>query len=223
MASITHAMILDKGFANLLSVDGTDTTIVQAARVSYGQESKGPAQDRKLINYLMAHDHGSPFEHVTFRFHVKCPIFVARQWFRHRIGSFNEISGRYTEVKDEFYIPPTWRAQDTKNKQGSVAARLNNEVLTACLQSGCEESYARYQRMIQMGVAREMARMILPLNTYTEFHWAVNARSLMNFLRLRGDSHSQYEIREYAVHIQTIFKDKLPWTSEAFERKNATR
>lgn len=216
--------VLDKGFVNLLSCDGTDTTIVQAARVSYGAESKGAEQDKKLINYLMIHDHGSPFEQVNFRFHVKCPIFVARQWFRHRIGSFNEISGRYTEVKDEYYVPTDWRAQDTKNKQGSVKDdSLQSELLSQELKLICEESFNFYKRFLAKGVSREMARMVLPMNTYTEFHWSVNARSLMNFVKLRADEHAQLEIREYALSIQNTFEEKLPWTAEAFKRKNATR
>lgn len=211
--------VLDNGFVQLVDFMGGDQRAVDSARVSFGGVSKGEDRDRKLIEYLLAHEHISPFEHSVFQFHVKCPIFVARQWMRHRIASYNEISARYTEVKDEFYIPGTFRAQDTINKQGSVAgAKLDNARLLEIYTKSIKASYAAYDELLKAGVAREMARMALPVAQYTQFHWSVNARSLLNFLSLRLDSHAQYEIRQYAAAIQKIFQEKMPWTWEAFKK-----
>lgn len=211
--------VLDKGFVRL--VEGTkdgDMTVVRAARVSYGSGLKSTAEDRKLIKYLLEHEHGTPFEHNSFTFHVKCPIFVMRQWVRHRIGqSFNEVSGRYTEMKEEFYIPTKWRGQDTKNKQGSVDfTQLHDEYLSSVLESACEIAFRRYMEFIKMGVAREMARMVLPINLYTEFYWTVNARSLMAFIKLRSESHAQWEIQQYSSALAAIFAAVMPWTYDAF-------
>lgn len=208
--------VLDKGFIRLVEKMGTDSSIVEAARVSYAGISKGPEKDKKLLFYLMEHKHMSPFEQVTFKFHVKAPIFVARQWFRHRIGSFNEISARYTEVKDEFYSPGIFRAQDTKNKQGSVPAQLNHLSCKMILDAANVDSYLRYKYLLEAGVAREMARMVLPVNMYTEWYWVVNVRSLLNFINLRADVHAQEEIRQYADILGKILKDECPWTFEAF-------
>lgn len=211
--------VLDKGFVRLVDFMGGDQGVVDAARVSYGGKSKGPEADRKLIAYLMKHKHESPFEHSVFKFHVKTPIFVMRQWIRHRIASYNEISARYTEVKDEFYVPAKWRAQDVKNKQGSVAApSLDHAALTAAFQGQIDASLACYKDMLSAGVAREMARMVLPVNLYTEFYWTINARSLMNFVSLRADSHAQWEIQQYGEAMAAAFREAMPWTWEAFLR-----
>ena len=216
--------VLDKGFVQLVDFMGGDQRAVDSARVSFGGTSKGEDRDRKLIEYLLAHNHISPFEHSVFQFHIKCPIFVARQWMRHRIASYNEVSARYTEVKEEFYIPETFRAQDTINKQGSVAgAKLDNAVLLDIYTRSINASYAAYTELIKAGVAREMARMTLPVAQYTQFHWSVNARSLMNFLDLRLDAHAQYEIRRYAEALQEIFREKMPWTFEALKKLNAQK
>ena len=213
--------VLDKGFVELVDFMGGDQRAVDSARVSFGGTSKGEERDRKLIEYLLAHNHISPFEHSVFQFHIKCPIFVARQWMRHRIASYNEISARYTEVKDEFYVPETFRAQDTVNKQGSVAgAKLDNALLLETYTNAIKASYAAYGELLRAGVAREMARMTLPVAQYTQFHWSVNARSLLNFLELRLDDHAQYEIRVYADAIRQIFQDKMPWTWNAFLKTN---
>lgn len=213
--------ILDNGFVKLVAFMGGDQRAVESARVSFGSVSKGEAADRKLIEYLLANGHLSPFEHSTFQFHIKCPIFVARQWMRHRIASYNEISARYTEVKDEFYIPGAFRLQDTINKQGSVAGgKLDNARLLKLYTDSVQASFAAYNELLKAGVAREMARMALPVAQYTQFHWSVNARSLLNFLRLRLDAHAQYEIREYAAALREIFKEKMPWTWEAFNKLN---
>lgn len=209
--------VLDHGFVRLIETMGGDTGVVEAARVSYAGTSKGEEKDRKLIGYLLQHMHLTPFEHSVLKFHVKCPIFVARQWFRHRFAAYNEISYRYTQVKDDFYIPERWRAQDVKNKQGSVAApKLDHESLTSSLKEAVEKSKAVYEEMIKAGVAREMARMVLPVNLYTEFYWTVNARSLMNFLSLRADSHAQWEIQQFAEALTECFAKKMPWTYAAF-------
>lgn len=209
--------ILDKGFVKLVEAMGGDQGIVDAARVSYGGTSKGEEQDKKLIDYLMRHSHMTPFEHSVFKFHINCPIFVARQWFRHRMASYNEISARYVEVKDEFYIPSAWRAQDVKNKQSSVAApALDHKALTEKFQAQIQSSLSVYREMIAAGVAREMARMVLPVNLYTQFYWTVNARSLMNFISLRADVHAQWEIQQYAEALAQVFAEKMPWTYDAF-------
>lgn len=209
--------ILDHGFVRLLETMGGDQGIVQAARVSHAGTSKGEERDRRLLRYLIKHKHHSPLEHAILRFHIKCPIFVARQWFRHRIASYNEVSYRYTETTDEFYMPETWRAQDTKNKQGSVEAqRLDQERLSAAFSTSVKSAYKTYQELLEAGVAREMARMVLPVNIYTQFHWTINARSLMNFVSLRADVHAQAEIRLYAEAVAEIFSRVLPWTYSAF-------
>ncbi len=208
--------VLDRGFVRLVDFMGGDIAVVQSARVSYASDSKGEQADRKLINYLLKNDHMTPFEQSVFKFHVSCPIFVMRQWIRHRMASYNEISGRYTEVKDEFYIPKVWRGQDVKNKQGSVAANVPHEELTRLIDEQVRASYDAYQKLLKLGAAREMARMILPLNGYTQFYWTINARSLMNFIALRADAHAQWEIQKYAEAVAAFFEGKMPWTFAAF-------
>ena len=210
--------VLDKGFIRLVDFMGGDNRVVSSARVSFGAVSKGEEQDKRLIKYLLEHAHHTPFEHCYFQFHICCPIFVARQWMRHRWGSYNEVSPRYTQVKDEFYIPSQFRGQDTKNKQGSVpTSSLDQETLIKLYEDSVEASYAAYNKLIEAGVAREMARGVLPVCQYTQFYWSVNARSLLNFLSLRTDKHAQWEIRVYADAIAKIFQEKMPWSWEAFE------
>lgn len=209
--------VLDKGFVRLVDFMGGDEAVVRAARVSYGKESKGEEQDRKLIDYLMRHGHETPFEHSVFKFHISCPLFVARQWLRHRVASYNERSGRYTEYTDEFYIPQKLRAPAKTNKQKSVFADFpNEEELLKLIKETHELAYKNYKKLLEAGVARELARSILPLATYTQFYWTINARSLMNFINLRADAHAQWEIRQYAEAIALIFKEKMPWTFAAF-------
>ncbi|PLV56589.1 FAD-dependent thymidylate synthase [Thermotoga sp. SG1] len=199
--------VLDKGFVELIDVLGNDLSAVRAARVSFNMELKDEEKDRRLVEYLMRHGHESPFEHIVFTFHVKAPIFVARQWFRHRIASYNELSGRYSKLTYEFYIPPLQRFGQTRIDPEKVIEKISHVV---------NESYQTYMELIEAGVPREVARIILPLNLYTRFYWTVNARSLMNFLNLRADSHAQWEIQQYAVAIAKIFREKCPWTYEAF-------
>ena len=173
---------------------------------------------KKLIGYLLKHSHLTPFEHAVFKFHVSAPIFVARQWFRHRFAAYNEMSFRYTEVKDYFYMPAKWRGQDKKNKQGSSTAELDQNKLHEMFKTQVDATLKTYKDMIEMGVAREMARLILPVNLYTEFYWTVNARSLMNFVALRADTHAQLEIQAYGEAMASQFKTLMPWTYEAFLR-----
>lgn len=209
--------VLDKGFAYLVEKMGDDRSVVQAARVCYRSDGAGDAaRDMKLLTYLMTHDHLTPFEHVVLKFHVKAPIFVARQWFRHRSSSYNEVSGRYTEMKDEFYVPERWRAQDKVNKQGSVAADLPHDLITRFARTSAERSYKDYRALLELGVSKEMARFVLPVNLYTEWYWTINARNLMAFFRLRCDDHAQWETRQYANAMWEIFRGAMPVTAAAF-------
>jgi thymidylate synthase (FAD) len=214
--------VLDKGRVVLLDAMGNDSSVVAAARVSNG---RGPLEaledvdkDDRLIKYLMKHKHGTPFEHNLFTFYVKCPIFVAREWQRHRIGSYNELSGRYTEFKPEFYIPEIAREPGTTNKQGSkvIENPAAHKWLSTEINKWSIGAYDEYKAILKYGIAKEMARMILPLNLYTEFYWSVNARSLMNFLSLRTGEDAQWEIRQYAEAIKPMFWDQMPMTFTAW-------
>lgn len=213
--------VLDDGFVRLVDHLGDDASVVRSARVSYGEETKGAAADEKLINFLMKHDHGTPFEHLSFTFHIRCPLFVARQWFRHRIGSFNEISGRYVKVDTDFWVPSEWRINDQKNKQASSEGGFTpteNAELHRIYHDALDTCQTAYTELLSQGVAREQARGILPLATYTEFYWSVNARSLFNFIRLRAAPNAQQEIRDYANVITDIVTPLAPWTFAAFRK-----
>lgn len=215
--------ILDSGFIRLTDSVGTDQTVVKTARVSYGNETKGSEADHKLLKYLLDNKHETPFEHLVFTFHIKCPIFVARQWFRHRIGSFNEISGRYVKLNTEFWVPLEWRSNNQENKQSSSDAGftpVEAEKLYRKYHSALDLSAMIYEELLELGVAREQARGVLPLATYTEFYWTVNARSLFNFLRLRMDTAAQYEIQVYAKAILDLVQPIAPWTFEGFSKPN---
>ena len=213
--------VLDRGFVRVVESVGGDAAVVRSARVSFGQETKGEEKDRRLIRYLLTHGHETPFEHAFFQFHVKCPLFVARQWLRHRWSSFNEISGRYTVFdEEEYYVPEKKRIQEKVNKQGSEVADLTDEEHAAFagrIREETDRAIAGYRRLLEEGVAKELARIVLPLNMYTQFYWSVNGRSLMNFLSLRCDVHAQYEIRQYAFAARRFFREKMPWTAEVFE------
>ena len=210
------------GFIRLVSHLGNDMAVIKSARVSYGDESKGPEADQRLIEYLMKHNHGTPFEHLVFTFHVRCPIFVARQWFRHRIGSFNEISLRYTTyAESEFWHPQEWRTNDKKDKQDSSKAPMDQyekEYLLQIYQDGLDAAEKAYRQLLDAGVAREQARAVLPVATYTEFYWTVNARSLFNFIKLRGADSAQAEIRGFVPPIVECMEEIAPWTLEAFQK-----
>lgn len=203
--------IHEHGFIRLIDSMGSDSRIVQAARVSYGEGAKTPEKDAALIDYLLRNKHWSPFEKVVLEFHVKLPIFLARQWMRHR-DSYNEISGRYTELKDEFFIPEGIRVQSNSNKQSSSGyiSEDDEEYYGGLIQARQHATYKVYKKMIDKGIAREQARSILPLSTYTEFYWTVNLRSLMNFINLRADVHAQGEIRDYANVILEMIKPIVP-------------
>ena len=219
--------VLDKGFVRYVDHLGDDRRILEAARISYKAPSKGEEQDKKLIGYLYKNLHTSPFEQVNITYNIRMPIFVMRQFVRHRTFKLNEQSARYTEMADDFYVPTTWRKQDTKNKQSSIFAEdwdlikngeTNHEFFTKLLKNRCEESYETYKKMIEMGVAKEMARMILPVNLYTEIYVNCDINNLMKFLRLRMDHHAQYEIQVYANAMFEIMKELYPWTAEVFKK-----
>lgn len=209
--------VLDKGFVRLEEFSGSDDSVVRSARVSYGARPKDEEKDKKLIDFMLRNEHGTPFEHNHFTFHVKAPIFVFRQWHRTRIGvSYNELSARYSEMKDEFYLPTIWRGQDTKNKQGSVLVDLDHDACSVILKRNSEEAMRNYRFLLDNGAAREMARMALPTNLYSEMYFSCNARSLMAFIALRSDNHAQSETRQYSHAMATYLREKMPWTFEAF-------
>ena len=213
---------LDKGFVRLIDVMGDDASIVQAARVSYGSGTKKVHEDRGLIRYLLRHAHTTPFEMVEFKFHVKLPIFVARQWIRHRTANVNEYSGRYSEMKDEFYTPAVQdiRPQSVSNKQGRSDETLPDGMADQAAQAfkkGQDDAYAQYQEFLEQGIAREIARINLPVSNYTEWYWKIDLHNLFHFLRLRIDAHAQYEIRVFAEAIAELVKPFVPHAWEAFE------
>ncbi|HRI44926.1 MAG TPA: FAD-dependent thymidylate synthase [Fimbriimonadaceae bacterium] len=214
--------VLDKGFVRLVDYLGGDQRIVQAARVSYGEGTKTFRQDRGLIHYLLRHEHTSPFEQVVLTFHAKMPILVARQWVRHRTARLNEISGRYSVMRDEFYLPDPGqvRYQSESNKQARSDDPLppdEAEAIVRAMEGEQRETYARYQALIDRGVARELARANLPLSLYTEWYWQIDLHNLFHFLRLRMDEHAQYEIRVYAEAMAVCAKAVAPLAWGAFE------
>ena len=212
--------VLDKGFVRLVDYMGGDQRIVQAARVSYGAGTKSVRQDRALIHYLIKHWHTSPFEQVQLTFHAKMPIFIARQWIRHRTARLNEISGRYSIMKDEFYLPDpdkvSFQSTDNKQGRGETLPLDQAEAVIAQLEADQKHLYSEYTKMIEGGVARELARTNLPLSLYTEWYWQIDLHNLFHFIRLRADSHAQYEIRAYAETMLDIVKLWVPHTYEAF-------
>lgn len=214
--------VLDKGFVRLVDYLGSDQRIVQAARVSYGEGTKTYRQDQALIDYLLRNEHTSPFEQVTLTFHAKMPVFVARQWVRHRTARLNEISGRYSVMKDEFYVPAAENLapQSTDNKQGRGEEALPPELagpIIDRMQSQQSAAYAAYSELIDDGIAREIARINLPLSVYTEWYWQIDLHNLFHFLRLRLDPHAQYEIRAYAEVMYNIAKEVAPMACASFE------
>lgn len=223
--------VLKKGFVKLIDcmprqipLDSRklmcDSAIVQAARVSYGQGLKDYETDSKLINYLYKHKHTSPFEMVKFKFHVKAPIFVARQWFRHRMGNYNEISGRYSELKEEIYIPDKISSQSKINKQLSSDDDISNNKKVKNLMENTEMynkiQFTNYKELMNAGVSRETARINLPLSLFTEFYFSIDLHNLLNFIKLRNSKNAQYEIKEYASKIQEIIEPLCPITMKAF-------
>ena len=213
--------VFDSGFVRLDAHMADDLSVVNAARVSFGaHKDKLDDSDYGLISFLMRERHGTPFEHNSFRFHIRCPIFVAREWFRHRIGSFNELSGRYKEIPTVGYSPAPEHVRTQVGKPGAYRFEQVDEVLASQTISQIQDAYgvayASYEAMLQSGVAKEVARIVLPVGTYTEFYWTVNARSLMNFLSLRRHETAQFEIREFALVVEELFKSVMPWTAMAW-------
>lgn len=211
---------LDHGFVRYIDHMGDDKRILESARISYKSPSKGDEQDKKLLNYLWKNKHTSPFEMVKLTLNIKMPIFVMRQYVRHRMQNLNEVSARYTELPNEFYIPEKWRKQDLKNKQASDG-KLSDEaelLITELFQRHCKKSYQLYQDMLALGISREMARMILPVNIYTEIYACWDLKNLLHFITLREDVHAQAEIQEYGRAIKSICKELFPWTMEAYDK-----
>jgi thymidylate synthase (FAD) len=213
--------VLDHGFVRLDDAMATDLSVVNAARVSFARRKEElDDADAGLIRFLMREEHMTPFEHNAFRFHIRCPIFVAREWFRHRIGSFNEFSMRYARATDDFYVPEPEDVRSQVGKPGSYSFEPVDPELAETtrdeLRRVYEDAYATYERLVEQGVARELARSVLPVGAYTEFYWTVNARSLMNFLRLRNAETAQREIRRYADACERFLEEVMPITYAAF-------
>ncbi|QRZ13726.1 FAD-dependent thymidylate synthase [Paracoccus methylovorus] len=217
--------VLDHGLIRVIDYMGDDSAITQAARVSYGRGTKSVSNDEGLIRYLMRHWHSTPFEMCEVKFHVKLPVFVARQWIRHRTANVNEYSARYSILDREFYIPAPEQlaAQSTVNNQGRGQVLEGDEAARVLdiLREDAMRSYDHYEQMLsqenQQGLARELARMNLPANVYTQWYWKVDLHNLFHFLRLRADSHAQYEIRAYAEAMCGIVRDWVPFAYAAFE------
>ena len=212
---------LDKGFVRLVDSMGGDNAIVQAARVSYGKGTTKKSQDRGLIRYLMRHRHSTPFEMVEFKFHAKMPIFVARQWVRHRTANINEYSLRYSEARDDFYFPDldNIKFQSSINKQGrgkEVSQKIKEKVLKYFKEIS-KRSFDMYDELNNDGVARELARAILPVNLYTEWYWKNDLHNLLHFIGLRSDSHAQYEIQVYSDAMSLSVKNVAPYAWEAYK------
>jgi len=215
--------VLDKGFVRLVDYLGGDDRIVQSARVSYGGGTKSYREDAGLIDYLLRNRHTSPFEQVILTFHVKLPIFVARQWIRHRTARLNEISGRYSIMKDDFYVPAPEdvSAQSTDNKQGRSSEKLDEvqvNAVRAALEAGQKLAYAEYSKLVDDGIARELARVNLPLSLYTEWYWQIDLHNLFHFLELRLDPHAQKEIGVYAEVLLETAKAVAPAACTSFEK-----
>ena len=217
--------VLDHGFVRLDGAMADDLSVVNGARVSFARRREEMDEsDEGLIRFLMRERHGTPFEHNAFRFHVRAPIFVAREWFRHRIGSFNEFSMRYARATDEFYVPAREDVRTQVGKPGSYSFEpVDPEVAEATrerLKEVYETAYLAYEQLVELGVARELARSVLPVGAYTEFYWTVNARSLMNFVSLRAAETAQREIRRYAEAVERFLEEHMPVTHAAFVANN---
>ena len=225
--------VLDHGFVRVIDYMGDDSAIVQSARVSYGKGTKQISNDKGLIKYLMRHRHSTPFEMCEIKFHIKLPIFIARQWIRHRTANVNEYSARYSILDKEFYIPSMENvaAQSTINNQGRGEVLSSDEAaeVISILKKDAEQTYSNYETLLnenpngesidssKPGVARELARMNLTLNTYTQWYWKIDLNNLLHFLALRADVHAQYEIRVYADVMMDIVKKWVPIAADAFE------
>lgn len=209
----------------IMPASDCDAAICKAARVSYLSNSNRqptPEDDARLIDYLWRNQHTSPFEMVEFKFAVKAPIFVIRQWHRHRTWSYNEVSGRYSELPEDYYIPTSFRAQSTTNKQGSsltpMGTQAHQEAMLYDYERVCEEAFHLYHDLLDEGVSREMARMVLPVSTFTSMVAKVNLLNLLKFVRLRSDPHAQLEIQEYSNAMLKLIEPHVPLTIDAFRR-----
>jgi thymidylate synthase (FAD) len=219
--------VLDHGFVRLDDAMADDLSVVNGARVSFARhKAEMDDSDAGLIRFLMRERHGTPFEHNSFRFHIRAPIFVAREWFRHRVGSFNEFSMRYAKASDDFYVPEPDDVRSQVGKPGAysfepvepdVAATTREE-----MRAIYEAAFSAYERLVELGVARELARSVLPVGAYTEFYWTVNARALMNFLSLRNSETAQREIRRYAEACERFLEERMPVTYAAFVANDRT-
>ena len=213
--------LLGHGFVRLDDAMASDLSVANSARVSFAKRKEAmEASDEGLIRFLLRERHGTPFEHNAFRFHIRCPLFVAREWMRHRVGSFNEESARYHQLEGDFYLPEPDDVRTQIGKPGSYsfepvgdgeAERVRSELSVAY-----ERAYALYLDLIDRGLAKELARCVLPMGTFTQFYWTVNARSLMNFVSLRAAETAQLEIRRYAEAVESFLSELMPVTYEAF-------
>jgi thymidylate synthase (FAD) len=219
--------VLDHGFVRLDDAMADDLSVVNAARVSFARRvTEMTEADEGLIRFLMRERHGTPFEHNSFRFHIRSPIFVAREWMRHRTNSFNEFSMRYARATEDFYVPEPEDVRTQVGKPGAytfdpVDPELAEETRDA-MREVYEQAYATYEQLVEKGVAREVARSVLPVGAYTEFYWTVNARSLMNFVSLRNSETAQREIRRYAEAVETFLAARMPVTYAAFVANDRT-
>jgi thymidylate synthase (FAD) len=213
--------VLDHGFVRLDDSMATDLSVVNAARVSFARrKDEMDESDEGLVRFLMRDRHGTPFEHNSFRFHIRAPIFVTREWMRHRVGSFNEFSMRYAKATDDFYVPEPDDVRSQVGKPGAysfepVDAELA-ETAREALQDVYDHAFGTYERLVEAGVARELARSVIPVGAYTEFFWTVNARALMNFVSLRAAETAQREIRRYAEACERFLAELMPVTYDAF-------
>jgi thymidylate synthase (FAD) len=214
------------GFVRLDAAMADDSSVVNSARVSFAKNKVESAEvsdvDKGLINFLMRERHGTPFEHNAFRFHIKTPVFVAREWFRHRIGSFNEFSARYSEVPNEFFVPEKEDVRTQVGKPGAYTFDPIGDPLASTallmIENTNEAAYRTYQSLLEMGVAKEQARVVLPVSMFTQFYWTVNARALMNFLSLRTHETAQRDIRQYADAVLKLAAPEMPITFAAWEK-----
>ena len=219
--------VLDHGFVRLDDVMASDLSVANAARVSFARRKEElDDADAGLIRFLMRERHGTPFEHNAFRFHIRCPIFVAREWFRHRVGSFNEFSMRYAKATDEFYVPAPEDVRTQVGKPGAYTFETVDPELAEQtrddMRAVYEAAFATYERLVEQGIAREVARAVLPVGAYTEFYWTINARSLMNFVSLRAADTAQREIRRYAEAVERFLEEHMPITHAAFVANDRT-
>ena len=213
--------VLDHGFVRLDDAMASDLSVVNSARVSFGRrKGEMDESDEGLVRFLMRDRHGTPFEHNAFRFHIRAPIFVVREWMRHRVGSFNEFTMRYAKATSDFYVPEADDVRSQVGKPGAysfepVDAELAEQTREE-LQAVYDQAFETYERLVEAGVARELARSVMPVGAYTEFYWTVNARALMNFVSLRAAETAQREIRRYAEAVETFLAQKMPVTHAAF-------